>query len=189
MQNVLMVCHSDKARALFGDVLSQCGVREVTQVGSAGEARRRMQQCDFDLCLINAPLPDEFGDRLACDMAERADAQVILVIRAEQEGEVAARVEDYGVLTVAKPVSRTVLWNAIKLADAAGRRISMLRRKNSQLIQKIEDIRLIDRAKCVLIEYLNMTEADAHRYIEKQAMDLRRSRRDVAETILKTYEG
>ncbi|MBO5438043.1 MAG: ANTAR domain-containing protein, partial [Thermoguttaceae bacterium] len=36
-----------------------------------------------------------------------------------------------------------------------------------------------DRAKCVLIEYLNMTEADAHRYIEKQAMDLRRSKRDL----------
>lgn len=189
MQNVLMICHSDKACAFFDDILSQCGIHDITIIQNAGEARRRLQHCDFDLCLINAPLPDEFGDQLACDITEHAAAQVILVVKAEFCDEIAARVEDYGVLTISKPISRTILWNAIKLADAANRRISSLRRKNSQLIQKIEDIRLVDRAKCVLMEYLNMTESDAHRYIEKQAMDLRRSKRDVAETILKTYEG
>ena len=46
----------------------------------------------------------------------------------------------------------------------------------------------MDRAKCVLIQYLNMTETQAHRYIEKQAMDLRTTRRQIAEGILKTYE-
>ena len=63
-----------------------------------------------------------------------------------------------------------------------------LRDENIQLQQKIEEIRLVDRAKCALIQYLNLTEAQAHRYIEKQAMDLRLSRRQVAEAILKTYE-
>lgn len=189
MQHVLMVCHSDKARAFFTDILSQSNIRDITTVQSAGEARRRLQDCDFDLCLINAPLPDELGERLACDIAEYASAQVILVVKAELCDEIAAHVEEYGVLTIAKPISRAILWNAVKLAAAANRRIRALQSKNSQLIQKIEDIRLVDRAKCVLIEYLNMSEADAHRYIEKQAMDLRQSKRDVAEAILKTYEG
>ena len=46
----------------------------------------------------------------------------------------------------------------------------------------------MNRAKWLLIECLNMTEAEAHRYIEKQAMDLRISRREAAENIIKTYK-
>ena len=57
------------------------------------------------------------------------------------------------------------------------------------LEQKIEDIRIIDRAKCILISHLSMSEPEAHRYIEKQAMDMRLTRRKVAEQILKIYEN
>ena len=52
----------------------------------------------------------------------------------------------------------------------------------------MNEVRIINRAKCCLIEYLKMTEPQAHRYIEKQAMDLRQTKREIAESILKTYE-
>ena len=71
---------------------------------------------------------------------------------------------------------------------AACRRMAGLRQKNVKLQSKIEEMRLVDRAKCALIQYLNMTEAQAHRYVEKQAMDLRKSKTEVAEGILRTYE-
>ena len=58
-----------------------------------------------------------------------------------------------------------------------------------KLQKKIEEIRLVDRAKCVLIQYLNMTEAEAHRYIEKQAMDMRKTKKTIAENILNTYDS
>ena len=57
-----------------------------------------------------------------------------------------------------------------------------------RLQDKIEEIRLVSRAKCVLIEVLGMTEPQAHRYLEKQAMDLRCTRREVAQGVLSTYE-
>lgn len=63
-----------------------------------------------------------------------------------------------------------------------------LKKQNEQLQKKIEDIKFVDRAKCVLIEYLKMSEAEAHRFIEKQAMDLRVTKREIASRILKTYE-
>ena len=56
-------------------------------------------------------------------------------------------------------------------------------------VYKGEEIRLVDRAKCALIQYLGMSEATAHRYIEKQAMDLRKTKVQIAEGILKTYEA
>lgn len=45
-----------------------------------------------------------------------------------------------------------------------------LKSENERLQEKIAEIRLVDRAKCALIQYADMTEPQAHRYIEKQAM-------------------
>ena len=55
--------------------------------------------------------------------------------------------------------------------------------------KKIDDIRLVDRAKCALIQYRLLTEPEAHKYIEREAMDSRRTRREVAQAILRMYEG
>lgn len=51
----------------------------------------------------------------------------------------------------------------------------------------MEEIRIVNRAKWILISEIKMDEADAHRYIEKQAMDRCVSKREVAESIIKTY--
>ena len=66
--------------------------------------------------------------------------------------------------------------------------MELAHRENQLLKQKIEDLKLIDRAKCVLIANLKMDEKQAHRYIQKRAMDLRLPQRDIAEEILITYE-
>ena len=58
-----------------------------------------------------------------------------------------------------------------------------------RLKKQIDDIRLINRAKYILMEYLSMTEAQAHRYLEKQAMDMRITKAEVAKSILSTYEN
>lgn len=68
-------------------------------------------------------------------------------------------------------------------------RLSELLQENRKLHSKLEELQLISRAKAVLIEYLKLTEPQAHRYIEKQAMDLGLTRRQVALNILKTYES
>ena len=55
------------------------------------------------------------------------------------------------------------------------------------IYEKMLEIRTVNRAKWLLIDQFKMTESDAHRYIEKQAMDACISRREVAENIIKTY--
>ena len=52
-----------------------------------------------------------------------------------------------------------------------------------------DDIRIINRAKYILMEYLSMTEPQAHKYLEKQAMDMRLTKIEVAENLLSTYDG
>ncbi len=144
---------------------------------------------DYDLCIVSAPLPDEFGESLAINIATKGISEVILVVRAEIFDEISDKVEDYGVITISKPISHLLFWNALKLTKVAHKKMQIMQAGNKRLMQRIEDIRIVDRAKCILVSYLSMTEPEAHKYIEKQAMDMRMKKRAVAEEILKTYEN
>ncbi len=74
------------------------------------------------------------------------------------------------------------------MAAASNHRLLRLRQDNARLQDKISQIRLVSRAKCCLVEHEHMTEAQAHRYIEKQAMDTRRDRTEIAQEIVDSYD-
>ena len=97
------------------------------------------------------------------------------------------KMEPFGILMVQKPLSRPLFYQALHLLIATQNRWQRFDRENQKLRTKMEEVRIVARAKCILVEYLRMSEQQAHRYIEKQAMDMRTSKKDVAENILKTY--
>ena len=189
MNSALIVSCGEQSIAFFGEMLSKIGVLKVTRATCGGEARRLLIESDFDLCLINAPLPDEMGDALAQGIAQRGTSEVLLVVRSELYDEISDKVESLGVITVSRPVNKALFWSALKVAQAAHARLRKVESENRQLLQKIEDIRVVDRAKCILISYLGMTEPEAHKYVEKQAMDMRTTKRAAAEQILQVYEN
>ena len=61
--------------------------------------------------------------------------------------------------------------------------------ENEKLKHMVADMKIINRAKFLLITCLNMSEDQAHRYLEKQAMDLRTSKLEVAKQVIRTYEN
>jgi len=188
LDSVLVVSSTDKSQDFLSEFLRAHDYSKITAVKSGGEARRLLNQNDFDLVVINAPLRDESGEDLSLMVTEISLAGVILLVKSEIADEVSAKVEDFGVFVLPKPLSRQMFFQALKLMAASRNRLLGLQNENVRLQRKIEDIRLVDRAKCVLIQHLNLTEAQAHRYIEKQAMDRRITKREVAEGILNTYE-
>lgn len=189
MDSALVISCSEKGNSDLNRILREASISGITVTSTAAEARRMLIDQDFDLIIVNTPLPDEFGESLAKHIAEKKVSEVILLVKAELFDEISDRVEEYGIITIAKPISKALFWNALKLASATHRRVKLFQNENEKLVQKIEDIRIIDRAKCILISQLSFTEPEAHRYIEKQAMDLRMTRRKVAEEILKMYES
>ena len=189
MAGALIVSGGEKGRDMLREVLAGMGVCDAVTLLGGGEARRALAEEDYALIVVNTPLQDEFGHELAVYAAEQTGAGVVLLVKAEAADEIAARVEDAGVFVVAKPLNKALLFGAVKLAQAAHRRLAGLQTQNARLQQKIDDIRLVDRAKCALIQYRQLTEPEAHKYIEKQAMDERKSRRAVAEQILLNFEG
>ena len=188
MESALIISGSKNNIDLFTEMLNtvQCGSITVQQSGS--DARRLLYERDFDLVIINSPLPDETGENLSIHIALKGLEQVILVVDAVYYEETSSATEDYGVITIPRPVDRIFFWTALKLVKSAQNKLRRAREEYTKLSRKIEDIKIIDRAKYILISYLKMTEQEAHKYIEKRAMDMRIPKRVVAEEILKTYE-
>jgi len=172
---------------IISDVLASASINNINTVSSAGEARRIFLERDFDIIIIDAPLPDESGEDLARCISAKGLSQVILAVNSEHFNAISSICHNDGILTISKPVDRNIFWSALSLARSVNSRLKRMQEENVKLKQKIDDIRIIDRAKCMLISYLSLTEKEAHRFIEKQAMDLRSTKRAIAEEILKTY--
>jgi len=189
MESALLVSNSEKDTAFFTGFLNAASIHQVTSIQSCDSARRLILKQDFDLVIVDAPLRDESGESFSRHVASKGVSQTLLLVKSEFFDSVSAACENDGVLTISKPVDKALLWSALSLAKSVQSRIKRIQAENTQLKQKIEDIRTIDRAKCLLISSMNMREQEAHRYIEKQAMDMRSSRRIVAEGILKRYEN
>lgn len=188
MEGALLVGSTDRSRELLKALLPPGKMENCLTAQSGAEARRLINQIPFALVVINAPLGDESGLELSMEAAGNTTAAVLLMVKADMAENVSARVEESGVMVVSKPVSRMLFDQALRLGMTARNRMLALEVQNVKLQQKIQDIRLIDRAKCVLIQTLRMTEQQAHRHIEKQAMDTRQTKVQVAKNILSTYQ-
>ncbi len=184
---VLVVSGSEKIFDYFIKLLPPGEFSPILKAASAGEAKRIVSSAEADIVIINTPLPDEYGCDLAVDLSEGSTA-VMLLVKNDSLEQTAYKVEDSGVLTLGKPNTAQAVYSAIRLLAAAHLRLEKLEKKNRTLQEKMADIRVVNRAKWLLISNLKMTEEEAHYFIEKQAMDTRRSRRETAEGIIRTYD-
>lgn len=187
-RRAMIVSAGDKPFDYFSQLLPRADFSPALRARSAGEARRLLSQSSVDLLIVDTPLPDEFGVDFALSMAEQSMG-IMLIVKADVFERVSYQVEDQGVLTVAKPNSRQVYYSSVKLLTAMSTRLQKMERRNQTLQEKMADIRAVNRAKWLLIEKLKMTEQDAHYFIEKQAMDARIPRREVAENVIRSYDN
>lgn len=189
MENILLVVNSDKAKENIVQMLKLNGSYKFSVAENCCEASRFLTDNVFDLIIINTPLPDEFGSELALNITESTSCGVLLIVKNDLVDEISQNVENSGVFVIGKPISKAMFFQTLKLVNSFHNRISNLKNENTVLKNKIQEIKLIDRAKCILIEYLSMSENEAHKYIEKQAMNNRLTKVDVAKDILKTYDS
>lgn len=186
--SVLLVSASAKFMDSVLPLLPERSFSPITKAPDVSSARRCLLERSYDLLIINAPLPDEFGTNFALDICQSTQTGVLLLVRAEQYPDVTARVAPSGVLTLQKPTSPALFSSTLQLLCATRARLRRMEQKTATLEEKMAEIRLVNRAKCVLIEQLKMTENEAHKFIERQAMDRCVTRRTIAETILATYK-
>ena len=182
--SVLVVSAAEKFNAALASLLPASGFDPVCRVSDVAAAKRAFVERVYDLVIINAPLPDDPGVRFAVDVSGNGETVALLLLRESFFDEITARVTPHGVFTLRKPTSESLLSAALRWLVSARERVRKTEKKTLTLQEKMEEIRLVNRAKWVLIEQKGMDEPTAHRYIEKQAMDRCVTRRVIAQEII-----
>lgn len=182
--SVLVVSAAAKFHTSLRGMLPEDRYEPLCAAGSVAEARRMLLERPFDIVIISAPLPDEFGTKLALHIIERSSAGVLLLVKAEHYPDLAARLSPQGILLLQKPTTPALLLQSMQLLCGTRERLRRMEEKTATIEEKMAEIRLVNRAKWRLIQERGLTEQEAHRYIEKQAMDRCVTRRMVAEEIL-----
>lgn len=183
--SVLSVAAAEKFHTSLRELLPSGRYDPVRSAFDAAEARRCSLENRYDIIVISAPLRDEFGTHLAQHFAENSGAGILLLVKPEYYSDVSAQVTPLGVLTLAKPTSPQLMLQCMELLCGTRERLRRMEQKSASIEDKMAEIRLVNRAKWVLIERQGMSEQDAHRYIEKQAMDRCVAKRVIAEEILR----
>ena len=187
-QRALLVCPRGRGADKLKPLMAANGLRDALVAASGAEARRMAAETAVDAVVVNAPLDDESGLELAMELTENSTAVVILLVRAELMGVVFGPATEAGVLTVGKPLNPALFAQAIQLGATMQSRLRVLSRRYEKLEQKLEELRTVDRAKLLLIQRKKLTEEEAHRLIEKRAMDMRLSKTVVARELIRQFE-
>ena len=187
--SVLVVCANDKFRASFSQIFSKAGPCRLSFAADICEAQEKLAAGHFEIVVIDSREASSQTEEFAMKCAKNEETGVIFIVSEADYEEAAHRLERNFVFVLVRPVYSRVILQTVKIMRMALFRLRRSQRRAESLDAKMDEIRAVNHAKWVLIKSLGLTEEEAHKTIEKQAMDTRVSKRDVAENIIKTYQN
>ena len=186
--SVLIVSQTEKFKASLAPLLPKTNFSPVTFAPSFSSAKKILLERHYDLLIINTPLLDDFDTKLAIDASNEKGVATLLLVKQDLYDETYSKVCRFGVFTLAKPTSPQNFRMAIDWLCALREKLRKFEKTISSVEDKMQEIRIVNRAKWILIDTLKMSEEDAHYYIEKQAMDKCLSKTDIAKNIISSYK-
>ena len=157
---------------------------ELTTTSDFNEARRLATERSFNIIIADSG--DGYDTDFAINLAD-SYSTILLLVPNEHFDEISYRVEGYGILTITKPFEPFYLYNMMKIAIAVQYKVQVISSQTTKLKVKMEEIKQVNRAKMLLMQNMNMSEQEAHGYIEKEAMDRGMKKTAISEEIIKTY--
>ncbi len=168
----------------LAEMLSEEGYEVVGQAGDGAKAIELAEELRPDLVILDVKMPVLDGIAAAERIASQRIAPVV-ILTAFSQRDLVERARDAGAMAyLVKPFNKSDLVPAIEMAVSRFAELSMLEAEVADLTERLETRKSVDRAKNVLQEQLSLTEPEAFRWIQKTAMDLRLSMRQVAEGVI-----
>ena len=156
-------------------------------VGQAGDGQTAVELAELhrpDLVVLDVKMPKLDGIAAAQRIAEQRIAPVV-ILTAFSQRDLVDRARDAGAMAyLVKPFNKSDLVPAIEMAVSRFAEVQMLEAEVADLTERLETRKSVDRAKSVLQRQLDLSEPDAFRWIQKTAMDLRLSMRQVADGVI-----
>jgi len=166
------------------ETLEEEGYQVVAETSRGDEVVALVREHRPDLAILDIKMPGGDGLTAASEItAERLAA--VLILTAFSQRELVDRAREAGALAyLVKPFQRNDLVPAIELAIGRFEEMKALEEENKDLEQRLATRKIVERAKGLLMDDLDMKENDAFRWIQRRAMDERRTMKDIAAQIL-----
>jgi len=190
MEKTLVVSGNERSASALSDLMKKAAVLPTPfTCTSASRARRMVLDESWDLVVINTPLQEESGIELSLMISEQTDIPVILFTKEENYEDTRISLEGSGVIILTKPVILPMFNQALQLASCFKERIDRLKAENRKLEGKLEELKVISKAKCVLIAKKGCSEEEAHHLLERRAMNMRLTRLEAANAVIRLYSN
>jgi len=168
----------------LAEMLAEEGYDVVAAVDDGEQAVARTEELRPDLVILDVKMPRLDGIAAAERIALQRIAPVVMLTAFSQR-ELVERARDAGAMAyLVKPFGKSDLLPAIEMAVSRFAELQQLEAEVADLTDRLETRKVVDRAKGVLQQKLTLSEPDAFRWIQKTAMDLRLSMREVAEGVV-----
>lgn len=154
---------------------------------SSVEGRTKAREGDYDVVLLDTPLEGSLGDETAIQFAALSPATVLVITPEKVLGQMRERLSGKGILLTTTPLRKHEFFSTLSAAAICSERTRDLIEENERLKEKLSEQKTIEQAKLLLVESLKLSEEQAHKYIQREAMELRESRLEVARRIISTY--
>ena len=151
------------------------------------EAERKLAQLDPALVVWQCDAPGLPALRQCVRLAEGSEAVFLLLVRLSTYEAVWNFVQRVGICVMSWPAPQEVFRQTLRNLLLLKKSLRAMQEKTDQLQSQLQDMKRIQKAKSLLMNQLGMSEADAHRWIEKAAMDRCVKKREIAETIIRMY--
>lgn len=185
--SVLLVSSAEKFNTDMARFLPEAEYSPVVKAGSISAAQRAVAERSYDFIIINAPLSDDLGVRFAIDSSVSSGACVLLLVRAELYSDICDKASRHGVFTLPKPITKQAMETALRWLAASREKVKRFEKKSVSVEDKMKEIRTVNKAKWLLISNEGMEEPEAHRYLEKEAMNRCISKLQFADEVIKKY--
>jgi two-component system, response regulator PdtaR len=169
------------------DLAEMLGEEGYDVVGQAGDGERAVELAEEqrpDLVVLDVKMPKLDGISAAQRIAEQRIAPVV-ILTAFSQRDLVERARDAGAMAyLVKPFTKDDLVPAIEMAVSRFAELQMLETEVADLTERLETRKQVDRAKGILQQQLDLSEPESFRWIQKTAMDLRLSMRQVADGVI-----
>ena len=171
------------------DLVEMLGEEGYAVVGEAADGLRAVEQAELlhpDLVIMDVKMPKMDGIDAASIIAERRIAPVV-ILTAFSQRELVERARDAGAMAyLVKPFGRKDLMPAVELAVSRFRELIALENEVAGLTDRLETRKAVERAKGLLMARHGLTEPEAFRWIQRNAMDRRTTMKAVAQAVMES---
>ncbi len=186
----VLILNENKGKSKLLVTLVVQGLKHATSINESGlddKGLKLVREGDYGLLIIVSDIKNEMAHKAAKLASIHPTASIMHIadetdFSSDEDKEAREKFLDIGAILLVKPLSKNSFLVAVNSADMAHIRLCKLRKK-------VEEEKVLARSKLILMRTLSLSEDEAHKYIEKEAMNSGQKKIDIAYEILRTYDN